>query len=162
MIIWGVQGQGFSYSVYLIYYIYHLYIIVYLKTPVYKTSTFQASYFEVNKAVKIKIYNSGDDHYIDEDEEERTVISRWAQRKVAPQFNEELLDGCNKQHRQIHEKSLPHYFNSKGGQKFEYQPKPKPVFTPKPDKAKITQPSANDIQRGVELYRTILLVATSP
>ena len=107
-------------------------------TPVCKTSTFQASYFEVNKAVKIKIYNSGNDHYIDEDEEERTVISRWAQRKVAPQFNEELLDGCNKQHRQIHEKSLPHYFNSKGGQKFEYQPKPKPVFTPKPEKAKIT------------------------
>ena len=92
----------------------------------------------------------GDEQYGDEDEEERTVISRWARRKVASQFNEEYLDGresfifsWNKQHREIHEEALLHYFDpSKKGQKFEHQPKPKPVPVPKPEERKITQPPA--------------------
>ena len=75
----------------------------------------------------------GDDQYRGEDEEERTVISRWARRKVASQFNEECLDGrrsfifsWNQKHRKIHEEALLHYFDSsKEGQKFEYQPKPR-------------------------------------
>ena len=110
----------------------------------------------------------GDDHYTDEDEEERAVISRWARRKVASQFNEEYLDGrksfifsWNKQHRQIHEKALLHYFNSKEDEKFEYQPKPKPVLTQKPVEPKITSTLAKDIQREVELNKTIFPVATS-
>ena len=86
----------------------------------------------------------GDDHYRDKEEEERTVISRWARRKVASQFNEEYLDGrksfifsWNKQHREIHEEALLHYFDpSKKGQKFEYQPKLKPV----PLQAKTEEP----------------------
>ena len=84
---------------------------------------------------RVLIVIGGDDQYIDEDEEERVVISRWARRKVASQFNEEFLDGrksfifsWNKRHREIHEEALLHYFDpSKKGQKFEYQPKPKPV-----------------------------------
>ena len=80
----------------------------------------------------------GDDHYEGEDEEERTVISRWARRKVASQFNAEYLDGrksfifsWNKQHRAIHEKALLHFFDqSKKGEKFEYQPRPEPVPLP--------------------------------
>jgi len=88
----------------------------------------------------------GDDQYKDEDEEERTVISRWARRKVASQFNEECLDGSesfifswNKQHREIHQEALLHYFDpSKKGQKFQYQPKPKPVPLPKPEEPKNT------------------------
>ena len=75
----------------------------------------------------------GDEHYRGEDEEERTVISLWARRKVASQFKEECLDGrrsfifsWNKKHREIHEEALLHYFDSsKEGQKFEYQPKPR-------------------------------------
>ena len=87
----------------------------------------------------------GDDHYTNEDEKERTVISRWARRKVASQFSEEYLDGrksfifsWNKKHREIHEEALLHYFDpSKKGQKFEYQPKPKPAPPlPKPDEPK--------------------------
>ena len=82
----------------------------------------------------------GDDQYRGEDEEERAVISRWARRKVASQFNEECLDGrrsfifsWNKQHREIHEEALLHYFDPrKKGKKFEYQPKPKPVPLPEP------------------------------
>ena len=82
----------------------------------------------------------GDDEYRDEDEEERTVISRWARRKVASQFNEECLDGrksfifsWNKQHREIHEEALLHYFDpKKKGRKFEQQPKPKPLPLPEP------------------------------
>ena len=99
----------------------------------------------------------GDDHYTDADEEERTVISRWARRKVASQFNEEYLDGresfifsWNKQHRQIHEAALLHYFDPrKKGRKFEYQPKPKSVPLPKPEEPIITPSSAKEIQREV-------------
>ena len=83
----------------------------------------------------------GDDQYRGEDEGERAVISRWVRRKVASQFNEECLDGrrsfifsWNKQHREIHEEALLHYFDpSKKGKKFEYQPKPKPVPLPEPE-----------------------------
>ena len=75
----------------------------------------------------------GDNQYMGEEEEERTVLSRWARRKVASQFNEECLDGrrsfifsWNQKHRKIHEEALLHYFDSsKQGQKFEYQPKPR-------------------------------------
>ena len=93
----------------------------------------------------------GDDHYRNEDEKEQSVISRWARRKVASQFNEEYLDGrksfifsWNKKHREIHEEALLHYFDpNKKGQKFEYQPKPKP----KTEEPKVTPPPARDIQQ---------------
>ena len=89
---------------------------------------------------RVLIVIGGDDQYRGEDEEERTVISRWARRKVASQLNEECLDGSksfifswNKQHREIHEDALLHYFDpSKKGQKFEYQPRPKPKPVPLP------------------------------
>jgi len=111
----------------------------------------------------------GDEHYTDEDERDRTVISRWARRKVASQFDEEYLDGrksfifsWNKQHREIHEEALLHYFDPrKKGQKFEYQPKPKLVPMPKPEEPKITSPAVKDIQREVELYTTIFLLVNS-
>ena len=104
----------------------------------------------------------GDDHYTDEDEEERTVISRWARRKVASQFNEEYLDGrksfifsWNKQHRQIHEEALLHYFDPrKKGRKFEYQPKPVPL--PKTEEPIITPASAKEIQREVRTTKLFL------
>ena len=75
----------------------------------------------------------GDDNYKDEDEENRTVLSRWAWRKVSSQFDEEYIDGrksfifsWDKKHREIHEEALLHYFDpSKKGQKFEPQPKVK-------------------------------------
>ena len=97
----------------------------------------------------------GDEHYTDEDEEERTVISRWARRKVASQLNEEYLDGrksfvfsWSKQHRQIHEEALLHYFDPrKKGRKFEYQPKP--VLLPRTQEPIITPSSAKEIQREV-------------
>ena len=79
----------------------------------------------------------GDDNYRDQDEEEQVVISRWARRKVASQFDEEYLDGrksfifsWNKAHREIHEEALKHYLDpSKKEQKFQYVPKPKPKTT---------------------------------
>ena len=104
----------------------------------------------------------GDDHYRDKDEEERAVISRWARRKVASQFNEEFLDGrksfifsWNKQHRGIHEKALLHFFDPrKKGQKFEYQSQPKPVPLPKPEEPKITQV-------GLQSYSFLLVTSIS-
>ena len=91
------------------------------------------NYILVIQEGRVLIVIGGDDQYRDGDEEERAVISRWARRKVASQFNEECLDGresfifsWNKQHREIHEEALLHYFDpSKNGQRFEYQPKPK-------------------------------------
>ena len=73
----------------------------------------------------------GDGNYKNETEEEQSVISRWAWRKIAhTQFKVEFIDGrksfvfsWNKQHRAIHEEALLHYFDpSKKGQRFEYQP----------------------------------------
>lgn len=77
----------------------------------------------------------GDDNYRDEDEEESVVISRWARRKVASQFDEEYLDGrksfifsWDRKHREIHEEALLHFYDPcKTGQKFEYQPRPRPT-----------------------------------
>ena len=79
-----------------------------------------------------EIIIGGDDQYKDEDEEERTVISRWARRKVASQFSEEYLDegksfifSGNEKHGKMHEETLLHYFDpSKKGLKFEDHPKP--------------------------------------
>ena len=79
----------------------------------------------------------GDDNYRDQDEEEQVVISRWARRQVASQFDAEYLDGrksfifsWNKAHREIHEEALKHYLDpSKKEQKFQYVPKPKPKTT---------------------------------
>ncbi|XP_022806092.1 uncharacterized protein LOC111343201 isoform X3 [Stylophora pistillata] len=83
---------------------------------------------------QVLIVIGGDDNYASEDEEERVVISRWARRKVASQFEDEYLDGrksfifsWNKRHREIHEEALLHYFDpSKNGIKFEYPPKQNP------------------------------------
>lgn len=80
---------------------------------------------------KVIIIIGGDDNYKNEDEEDRVVISRWAWRKMQSQFKEECLDGrerfifsWNKNHREIHEEALQHYFDpGRKGQKFEYQPK---------------------------------------
>ena len=80
----------------------------------------------------------GDNEYSDQSEEEQVVISRWARRKVASQFDAEYLDGrksfifsWNKAHREIHEEALKHYLDpSKKEQKFQYVPKPKPKPTP--------------------------------
>ncbi|CAH3119389.1 unnamed protein product [Pocillopora meandrina] len=80
---------------------------------------------------KVLIVIGGDDNYRDEDEEERFVISHWARRKVASQFDEEYLDGrksfvfsWNKGHKEIHERALEHYLDpSKKGEKFQHVPK---------------------------------------
>ena len=54
-----------------------------------------------------------DRYYQNEDEEARSVISRWAKRQVASQFGEEYLDGgqsfifsWNEKHRLIHEEAM--------------------------------------------------------
>ncbi|KAL9963912.1 hypothetical protein ACROYT_G027467 [Oculina patagonica] len=80
---------------------------------------------------KVIVVIGGDDNYKNEIEEEQSVISRWAWRKIAhSQVKEEFIDGrknfvfsWNKKHRAIHEEALLHYFDpNKKGLKFEYQP----------------------------------------
>ena len=80
---------------------------------------------------KVIVVIGGDDNYKNEAEDEQSVISRWAKRKIAySQFSEEFMDGrksfvfsWNKNHKAIHEEALLHYFDpNKKGQKFEYQP----------------------------------------
>ena len=87
----------------------------------------------------------GDSYYRDENEEARSVISRWARRKVASQFSEEYTDGrqsfifsWDEKHRMIHEEAMRHFLDpGKRGSKFEYTP-PRPL--PKPIEPKATQP----------------------
>ena len=92
----------------------------------------------------------GDDNYKDEAEEEQSVISRWAWRKIArSQFKEEFIDGrksfvfsWNKKHRVIHEEALLHFFDpGKKGEKFEYQPSKMQVL---PDLVAVQGVTAND------------------
>ena len=72
----------------------------------------------------------GDSYYKDENEEARSVISRWARKKVASQFREEYLDGrksfifsWDEKHRMIHEEAMRHFLDpGKRGSKFEYTP----------------------------------------
>ena len=105
----------------------------------------------------------GDSYYKDEDEEDRFVISRWARRKVASQFNEEYLDGrksfifsWDTKHRPIHEEALRHYLDpSKKGFKFAYTPKPKPL-------QRATEPefiplSSQDARQEVGLFPCYIL-----
>lgn len=88
---------------------------------------------------KVLIVIGGDSNYRDEDEKARSVISRWAKRKVASQFDEEYLDGrksfifsWNEKHRPIHEQAMRHFLDpSKRGFKFEYTP-PRPLPKPIP------------------------------
>ena len=98
----------------------------------------------------------GDSYYKDEDED-RSVISRWARRKVASQFNEEYLDGrksfifsWDTKHRAIHEEALRHYLDpSKKGVKFVYTPKPKPL--PRAPEPEFTSSANQDTREEVGL-----------
>ncbi|KAL9963906.1 hypothetical protein ACROYT_G027461 [Oculina patagonica] len=95
-------------------------------------------YTEVYRALlkatedKVIVVIGGDDNYKNETEEEQSVISRWAWKKIArSQFKEEFIDGrksfvfsWDKKHRAIHEEAMLHFFDpSKKGQKFDYQPR---------------------------------------
>lgn len=84
---------------------------------------------------KVLIVIGGDDNYKDEEEKAKSVISRWALRKVASQFREEYLNGrksfifsWSDRHRAIHVEALLHFLDTtKSGQKFEYIPTSEPV-----------------------------------
>ena len=103
---------------------------------------FRVFFFSDNKVL---IVIGKDTHYQNKDEKERSVISRWAKRKVASQFGEEYLDGrqsfifsWNEKHRLIHEEAMRHYLDpEKRGSKFEYTA-PKPL--PKTIEPKVHQP----------------------
>ena len=105
----------------------------------------------------------GDSYYQNEDEEARSVISRWAKRKVASQFREEYLDGrqsfifsWNKKHRPIHEQAIRHFLDpSKRGFKFEYtlpRPLPKPIAPVVPQPSR--KPEAPEVPRPAIPYPT--------
>ena len=105
--------------------------------------TVSASFFFSDNKVLIVI--GKDTYYQNKDEKARSVISRWAKRKVASQFGEEYLDGrqsfifsWNEKHRLIHEEAMRHYLDpEKRGSKFEYTPS-KPL--PKTIEPKVHQP----------------------
>ena len=107
---------------------------------------------------KVLIVIGGDSYYKDEDEEDQSVISRWAKRKVASQFNEEYLDGrksfifsWDTKHRPIHEEALRHYLDpSKNGVKFVYTPTPKPL--PRPPEPESIPPANQYAREEVGLF----------
>ena len=108
---------------------------------------------------KVLIVIGGDSNYQNEGEEARSVISRWAKKKVASQFGEEYLDGrqsfifsWNEKHRPIHEEAMQHFLDpDKRGFKFEWRPRPLPKLTPpvvhyqplpKPEATELPPPAA--------------------
>ena len=97
----------------------------------YGNGNISLSNIVVHIGENVVVVIGGDDNYKNETEEEQSVISRWAWRRIArPQFSEEFIDGrkgfvfsWDKKHREIHEDALLHFFDpEKKGQKFEYQP----------------------------------------
>ena len=81
---------------------------------------------------RVIVVIGGDDNYRNTSEEDGSLLSRWAQRKVSSQCKEEFMDGTkgfifswDKKHRVIHEEALLHFLDSKRkGQKFSYEIKP--------------------------------------
>ena len=81
---------------------------------------------------RVIVVIGGDDNYRNASEEDGSLLSRWARRKVSSQFKEEFMDGTkgfifswDKKHRVIHEEALLHFLDSKRkGQKFSYEIKP--------------------------------------
>ena len=81
---------------------------------------------------RVIVVIGGDDNYRNASEEDGSLLSHWARRKVSSQFKEEFMDGTkgflfswDKNHRAIHEEALSHFLDSrKKGQKFFYKKKP--------------------------------------
>ncbi|PFX14555.1 uncharacterized protein LOC111344637 [Stylophora pistillata] len=80
---------------------------------------------------RVIVIIGGDDNYKNATEEDGSILSRWARRKVSSQFEEEFMDGTkgfifswDKKHRVIHEEALLHFLDSnKKGEKFVYEKK---------------------------------------
>ena len=85
-------------------------------------NSFQIDWFIyfVIQGDKVLIVISGDNNYKDTDEEDRSVISRWARRKVASQFKGEYLDGLLSSKQNKREVRIP------------AEPRPRPQLQPKP------------------------------
>ena len=87
---------------------------------------------------KVLIVIGGDENYRDDDEENRSTLSRQARvTALSRQLRPQLIDGrksfifsWNKKHGAIHEEALIHYFDyTKKGQKFTSQPVAEPRIT---------------------------------
>ena len=91
---------------------------------------------------RVLIIIDGDVNYMDSAEEQSTVLSRWARRKVSSQFNDEFMDGRNsfifswdKEHRPIHEEAMLHFFDpDKKGEKFVPEAKVEATVAPEDPK----------------------------
>ena len=121
---------------------------------------------------KVLIVIGGDKYYRDEDEKARSVISRWARRKVSSQFGEEFLDGrqsfifsWNENHRPIHEEAMYHFLEPRQrGCKFEYtppKPLPKPVAPVVPQPLPKPEPSAAPWTTGTYTRPEVKLISVS-
>ena len=121
---------------------------------------------------KVLIVIGGDKYYRDEDEKARSVISRWARRKVSSQFGEEFLDGrqsfifsWNENHRLIHEEAMYHFLEPlKRGCKFEYtppKPLPKPVAPVVPQPLPKPEPSAPPWTTGTYTRPEVRIISVS-
>ena len=96
------------------------------------------SFFFSFQDEKVLIVIGGDENYRDNDEENRSTLSRQARdTALSRQLRPQLIDGrksfmfsWNKKHGAIHEEALIHYFDyTKKGQKFTSQPVAEPRIT---------------------------------
>ena len=92
---------------------------------------------------RILIVIDGDVNYKDSAEEQSTVLSRWARRKVSSQFNDEFLDerksfifSWDKEHRSIHEEAMLHLCDPHKKEE-KFVPKPNVEATVPPENPKV-------------------------
>jgi len=100
---------------------------------------------------KVIIVIGGDDNYKDAAEEQSSLLSRWARRKVSSQFDEQFLDGrkrfifsWDREHKPIHEEAMLHFLDpEKEGETFVPKPVPVEPMVPQvdPNKAAKSQES---------------------
>ena len=95
---------------------------------------------------KVIIVIGGDDNYKDVAEEQSSVLSRWARRKVSSQFDEQFLDGrksfifsWDREHKPIHEEAMLHFLDpEKEGETFVPKPVPVEPMVPQVDPNKVS------------------------
>ncbi|XP_031570339.1 uncharacterized protein LOC116304709 [Actinia tenebrosa] len=109
---------------------------------------------------RVLIVIGGDDNYKDQGERDKSVLSRWAWRKICSQFTEDYVNGVKsfifsweEDHHPIHEEALEFYLDpTLRGTQFVPRPKPPTAKVPeKEETIKVEQSKLSEVKRQVPL-----------
>ncbi|XP_031570343.1 uncharacterized protein LOC116304711 isoform X2 [Actinia tenebrosa] len=101
---------------------------------------------------RVLIVIGGDDNYKDQEERDKSPLSRWAWRKISSQFTEDYVNGVRsfifsweEDHHPIHEEALEFYLDPK---KFVPSPKPLPTKVPEKEETKeVEQAKLSEVKK---------------